>query len=361
MKVLEVKIGNRFNESIRIGELMKEYGAQIRCKKVVRDGNNLIGCGQRSHVYKKEFVGGKVVPLIIRYTCKSRACPPCNEMRLRGFRKRLDSIIQERGEKNFIFLTVTSRGRVSVEGVRKEFDFISKELSNLFRTKIVKETIVGGFRALEGNSDSEGMINPHSHILLETSGEDLSENKSVLKFLKSDAYQDRLKEYLENNPLKTKEQIFKSTCTYLKRGRFTQLIWSALLYSRGLGSVCNVQEVSKFKNPGKSTSEELCKYMTKFMKLSGNKLPQFILAMKGKRAFSCWGSLKLNKSELDKVESESSEDNDQDQDQEEFTLSYVGTIKEVAYMAFEQDDSFCQLAIGLALNKNFIEIELEGD
>jgi len=363
MEVLEITSGKRYHESKRIGHLMMDYARQIKQphirNEVRRAGDALTYCGSRIRVYKKEFKkNGKIVPVLVRYTCKSRACPPCNQIRNRSHRKRVDTLVSERGEKNFIFLTVTSRGKFSVEGVRAQFDFLSKTLGNFFRTPLMKSHIAGGFRSIEGNSDSEGMINPHAHILLETNGQDLSENKKVLKFLQSDSYQDSLKVYLKNNPTKTIDQVAKTTFRLLKRGRLPQLVWSALLYSRGLGAICDVQEVSKFKNPGKNVGEELCKYMTKTMKLDGTQLPQFILAMKGKRAFSSWGSLKMNKKELDRIEVEGDESDGEDEDGE-YTLTFVGNIQTVANKALYENDSFCQRALGLALKENIITLDFD--
>lgn len=87
MKVpsFEIKQGSKFNESRRLGELFLDYGASMGSIKIMNQGHDLISCGRQSHVYKKTFKNGKQVPVIIFYTCKSRACPPCNAVRLEQY------------------------------------------------------------------------------------------------------------------------------------------------------------------------------------------------------------------------------------------------------------------------------------
>ena len=352
---VEIKGGGKFAESRRLGELFLEYGADMGSEKIMNYGHDLISCGSQSHVYKKTFKNGKEVPVIVAYTCKSRACPPCNAIRLDGYRKRIDSIIEERGTENFIFLTVTNPKRVPIHEVRNSFDVMSKSLSDLFRTAPIKAHVSGGFRAFEGNSNSEGMINPHCHLLLESTGGDLSQNKNILKFITGKHFKKALEGYLKNNPNKTREKVLETTFRYLKKGRFSQLLWSAFLVSRGMGSVCNVQEVSKFKNPGKSTSEELCKYMTKTMKLDGARLPEFILAMKGKRLFSSWGSLKISSKDVEKKVFQ-----DEEKSNESSELEYFGFLPDVIKSAIISGDTFSQKALGLAVKEKLVDVSFVG-
>ena len=352
---VEIKGGGKFAESRRLGELFLDYGAEIGSEKIMNHGHDLISCGRQPHVYKKTLKNGKEVPLIVNFTCKSRACPPCNANRLEGYRKRIDSIIVDRGTENFIFLTVTNPNRVPIHKVRKSFDVMSKSLSDLFRTALIKAHVSGGFRAFEGNSNDEGMINPHCHLLLESTGEDLSRNKKILKFIAGKHFKKALDEYLKNNPNKTKEQVLETTFRYLGKGRFSQLLWSAFLVSRGLGAICNVQEVSKFKNPGKSTSEELCKYMTKTMKLDGPRLPEFILAMKGKRLFSSWGTLKVSSKDFDKKVYE-----EEVESGEEGQLEYVGFLPDVIKTAIISGETFSQKVLGLAVKEKIVDVSFVG-
>ncbi len=349
----QINAGVKFNESRRLGELFLEHGAKLGSEKIMNQGHDLISCGRQSHVYKKTFKNGKQVPVLVFFTCKSRACPPCNAVRLEQYRKRIDAFIQERGTENFIFLTVTNSKRVSIEEVRNSFDAMSKSLSALFRTAPIKALVSGGFRAFEGNSNEEGNINPHCHVLLECTGQDLSKNRNILRFIAGKHFVKALNGYLKNNPQKSKEEVLKTTFKYLKKGRVSQLLWSAFLVSRGMGSVCNVQEVSKFKNPGKSTSEELCKYMTKTMKLEGSNLPEYILAMKGKRLFSSWGTLKVTSKEVETVVVE-----DDIENEESFELEYYGFLPDVVKDAIETGDSFSQRALGLAVKERVIDVEL---
>lgn len=230
---------------------------------------------------------------------------------------------------------------------------MSKALSDLFRTAPIKALVTGGFRAFEGNSNLEGNINPHCHVLLECTGQDLSKKKNILKFIAGKHFKKALEGYLKNNPTKTKEKILETTFKYLKKGRFSQLLWSAFLVSKGLGSICNVQEVSKFKNPEKSTSEELCKYMTKTMKLDGSNLPEYILAMKGKRLFSSWGTLKVTRKEVETVVVE-----DDVEDGESFELEYYGFLPDVVKDAILIGDTFRQRALGLAIKERIVDVDL---
>jgi hypothetical protein len=226
------------------------------------------------------------------------------------------------------FTTITFLIFIQSFEARAAFDEMTDRASSkLFKIPVVQALVEGGCKAIEGNMNKlkEDTINPHIHNLIHCFGYDLRENKSVLRFQRKKVYQDKVLEYMKYSG-KSLEQVEKENQKWLKRGKFTQLMWSALTTDVGLGSICDVRKVDA-KAP-----LELLKYFTKTLSFSNSdKFIEYLLSMKGKRFYSSWGSMKMKGEEVETaVEEESVEENQNPKAfSQGYTLEYIGYVPDL--------------------------------
>lgn len=299
MKTLIKNLSNspKFNETRRLADIYKKTAVIRRSEKLKRIAGKMELCGRYPITQYRVNQTGSYDFRNIYYYCDFRQCPSCSERRNKEKREKIEQMLLEKGTKNFIFLTLTMPQRFPIDGCREQFDFMSKAISDLTRTKIFKAGVVGSFRSLEGNSKDDGMVNPHSHLLLELNGMDLRGNNHVLNFIYEDStFLEVFNKYLLNHGGITREELYKKILMRLKKGRLDQLIWSALALKYGLGSVCYVKEVKDYKGGVYGVSGELCKYITKTMTISDSNIVDFYLELHQKNVFSSSGTIrKFNK------------------------------------------------------------------
>jgi len=283
----------KFNETKRLSHIYRQTGILRNNRKLIKIADAMGLCGKYPRLQYRVNAGGNYDLRNNYYHCGYRQCPACSERRNREKREKIEQMLIEKGTKNFIFLTLTMPERYSIDGCREQFDFLSKAISDLSRTKIFKSGVIGSFRALEANSKDDGMVNPHSHLLLEMNGSDLRQNKHVLNFIYEDSiFLSVFNQYLLNHGSLKSEELYKKILMRLKKGRLDQLIWSALALKYGLGSVCYVKEVRDYKGGVRGLSGELCKYITKTMKISDSNIVDFYLELHQKNVFSSSGTIR---------------------------------------------------------------------
>lgn len=353
---ISVKSGDRYLETKRVGESMMDYAHSIGSEALRSYGEEMLRCGS-SPVVLYDDSTGKRDYMITPQSCKRRGCPPCEAKKNQAHKKFLMSQLKERGTDNFYFLTVTVPA-VSIIQLKEQSILMGKQLS-LLRRRQVLNFVKGGFRSFESNFNHDSQtFNPHFHTLLETSGEDLSNHKHILKFISNSPFFEKaLSDYLNNNSTKIREKVLKSIYNRLKKGELHQILWSGLLQSVGLGAICNIQKVSDIKNAERETPEELCKYLTKTMRLEGDLLPQFLLAMKGKKLFSSWGSLSTRGVVVEDSISTVEDDSADEKAPVQRDWKYFGFLNQVAIRAVEQGGAEDQLILGLAVEKEIIEVD----
>jgi len=354
--IINFRNGTKFNESKRVGRIMLDYAYGIGSESIRKYGEDMLICGSVPIPQRAECPGGNFKGRIIYNSCKRRGCPPCEARKNLAFQEFLTNILQERGTENFYLLTVTSGPSVSPKELKKAISSIGKKVSKLFRRKVVA-FVKGGFRAFECNYNEEkDTFNPHFHVLLEVTGEDLSQDKNILKFLTSPVFKMALVSFLDapKNYHLSKEKVMKTIFRRLKKGQLYQLVWSALLQSVGLGAVCDIQAVSDNTKGEKSTPLELCKYLTKTMRMNDERLGDFLMAMKGKRLFSSWGTLKTGNIVKEDVVAE--------EEGTERRLEWKNdprSLKQVVFDADEFGDPFDLLIRRIALKNEMITYEEE--
>ena len=291
--ILKTDIAPKFNETRRLSHIYRQAGIVRNNRKLIKIADDMGLCGKYPRVQYRVNGSGIYEYRNNYYHCGYRQCPPCAERRNREKREKIEQMLLVKGTKNFIFLTFTMPQRYSIDGCREQFDFLSKTISDLSRTKIFKAGVVGSFRALEANSKDDGMVNPHSHLLLEMNGQDLRNNKHVLKFIYEDStFLKVFNQYLLNHGSLKSEELYKRILKRLKKGRLDQLIWSALALKYGLGAICYVKEVEDYKGGVRGVSGELCKYITKTMKISDSNIVDFYLELHQKNVFSSTGTIR---------------------------------------------------------------------
>ena len=283
----------KYLETKRLARIYLQTAISRKNRVLQRIGEKMSLCGRYPRMQYRVSSAGVFEYRNNFYTCGFRQCPPCAERKNREKREKIEQMLLEKGTKNFIFLTFTMPKRYSVDGCREHFDFLSKAISDLSRTKLFKAGVVGSFRALEGNSKDDGLVNPHSHLLLEMNGSDLTQNKYVLDFIYEDAdFLKTFNQYLLNNGKLKADALYKRILMRLKKGRFDQLIWSTLAVKYGLGSICYVKEVTEYKGGVHGVSGELCKYITKTMKISDSNIVDFFTELHQKNIFSTTGTIR---------------------------------------------------------------------
>lgn len=322
----------RFVETRRLSGIYLDTAFSRKDMKLKSYGERLGLCGQHAFVQYRQNDIGTYDFRNVYYHCNLRQCPSCTKKKNQPRREMIEQMLLDRGSENFIFLTNTMPKRYSVDGCREQFDFLSTALSKLTRIKMYKIAVKGTFRALEGNSKEDGMVNPHGHSLLELYGKDLRENKTVLKYIYED--KDFLKvfyQYLLNTGMKV-DELYSRILRRLKRGRYDQLIWSSLFIKYGLGSICYVKEVRDYKGGVYGVSGELCKYLTKSMAVSDSSFVDFYSQMQQKKLFTASGSIRkyFTQYVLDKKEEKENEEEQNDFGE----WRYYGGVKEIAVRAF---------------------------
>lgn len=363
--IVNYRNGPKHNETKRVGAIMLDYAFKIGSDNIRQYGEDLMACGSIPFPQWANYPDGSFKGRIVYNTCKRRGCPPCEARKNLAFQKFLTDYLKQQGTDNFYFLTVTHGPSVSPGELKKSISLIGKKVSKLFRRKVVA-FVVGGFRAFECNYNPEkDTFNPHFHILLEVSREDLSLDKNILRFLDGSVFKKALQSFLDapKNQHLTKEKVMKKIFTRLKKGELYQLVWSALLQSVGLGAVCNIQAVADNKKGESSTPIELCKYLTKTMRMNDDRLGDFLMAMKGIRLFSSWGTMKINKKiMLDDVLEEANNSEGEAKQNDEVEADFKGdgrSLKQVVFDADKFGSPKDLLIRRLALKNDLITYEIE--
>jgi len=363
--IVNYRNGPKHNETKRVGAIMLDYAYRIGSDSIHKYGEEMMSCGSVPLPQWADLPDGSFKGRIVYNTCKRRGCPPCEARKNLAFQKYLTSYLHEKGTDNFYFLTVTNGPSSPTGELKKVISSIGKKVSKLFRRKSV-EFVVGGFRAFECNYNPEmDTFNPHFHILLEVAGEDLSRDKNILKFLDGPVFKKALKSFLDapKNRHLTKEKVMKKIFLRLKKGELYQLVWSALLQSVGLGAVCNIQALADNKKGESSTPSELCKYLTKTMRMDDDKLGDFLMSMKGVRLFSSWGTMKINKKLVqDDVLEEADNSEGEAKKNDEVKVEFKGdgrSLKQVIFDADNFGNSKDLLIRRLALKNDLIRYEID--
>jgi len=104
------------------------------------------------------------------FTCKDRFCPMCNWRRARKLGKQTYDVleaIQKDHKVRYLFVTFTDKN-VSIQELSEKIKHMNKSFERLFRSKRVKNSVLGWSRILEypPQKNDASKINQHYHCLI---------------------------------------------------------------------------------------------------------------------------------------------------------------------------------------------------
>jgi len=127
---------------------------------------SFLKCGESNGMILLRSCACNVLPFELPYRCCLRTCPACSKIRQRKIRKKylsfLEQIRAERGRDEISFLTISPKNYTDY---KTGLETIKKNVKKFFRSKYVKDRVLGGFYVIEGKNPN-GDWNVHVHAIL---------------------------------------------------------------------------------------------------------------------------------------------------------------------------------------------------
>ena len=302
----------RLKSLFRIEKVIREIGQESRAKRMGI-------CGNTINILRKQENGYESVLFKPELRCKDRLCPVCNSFRASILARKVEKSGKEMINPHMLTITASLENRFDLKVAFKNFKDSMKKLK---RDKSwFKKYIHGGIDHIEVVFNKKTGWHIHSHMIV-----DLKISRNVYNTV--------------NLPNGYDVDIVKKEL-------------EVVLERVGLGVISDIRPVTE------GYGKEISKYCAKFaLDIDDERLKEIIIALKGKRMISRFGSC-YGVEEPEEGEGESTLEELTEREQEEYES--MGTIEEVLRKSVETGEfnnkyfKYIQEAIKIGL----IELTLE--
>ncbi len=302
----------RLKSLFRIEKIIREIGQEPRAKRIGM-------CGNTINILRKQENGYESILFKPELRCKDRLCPVCNSFRASTLARKVEKLGKEMTNPHMLTITASLENRFDLEVAFKNFKASMKKLK---RDKSwFKKYISGGIEHIEVVFNKQTGWHIHSHMIVD------------LKILRNVYNTVNLPNGYEIDIVKKELEV--------------------VLERVGLGVISDIRPVTE------GYGKEISKYCAKFaLDIDDERLKEIIMALKGKRMVSKFGSCYGVK---EPVEGEGESTLEQLTKKEEEEYESMGTIEKVLQKSVETGEfnnkyfKYVQEAIKIGL----IELTLE--